>query len=171
MHRKAWKTAGPAAVLVLALAGCEAAAGKPGPTAGTEAFRGSTTNLTDIDSRTDVVAVTASGLVADRGSVSLAGHATHSVIRLAGGTITVTSAKGSSHQGISQACAVTFWHKGSYQIVGGTGRFARASGHGTATITFTGSVPNKKDGSCDTTTDDVTGARETFTAIGPMTLR
>jgi hypothetical protein len=172
MNRKACRISGSAAVLVLTLAGCAAAAGKSaGPTAGTETFRGSTTNLTDIDSEADMLTVTATGLVADHGSISLAGNATSSVIRLSGGTLKVTHAQGKSHQGISKACAVTFWNKGTYKVLGGTGRYAHASGHGTATITFTGSVPKKKDGTCDTATDDVTGARETFTATGPLTLR
>lgn len=172
MDAKACLAAGPAAVLVLVLAGCSAASGKSaGPTAGAEIFRGSTTNLTNIDSKSDVVPVTASGLVPDHGSISLAGNATRSVIRLSGGTLTVTHAQGKSHQGISKACAVSFWNKGTYKILGGTGRYAHATGHGTATITFTGSVPKKKDGTCNTATDDVTGARETFTATGPLALR
>ncbi len=171
MDRKACRIAAPAAALTLVLAGCSGGTGKAAATsAGTETFRGSTTNLTDIDSKTDMVTIAASGLVADHGSVSLAGSSKTSVLRLSGGTLTVAHAKGKSHQGISKQCAVTFWNKDSYTVVGGTGRYAHAAGHGIATITFTGSVPKKKDGTCNTTTDDVTGARETFVATGPLAL-
>jgi hypothetical protein len=171
MDKIACRKAAVAAGLLLLLAGCGSAAATAGPgKTGTETFKGSTSDMTVIDGKADALPVTATGLVADTGSIDLAESTKTATIKLGGGAIKVAHSQGNSHQHISKACTITFTNRGTYTITGGTGKYAHAAGHGTSTIIFTGVVPKKSDGTCNTISGKVTGGHETFLAQGPLTL-
>jgi hypothetical protein len=171
MDNNAYRRAVIAVGLTLLVAACGSSSPTAAAKTGMETFRASTTDLSAINSTSDIVSVTASGLAADSGTVPLGGNSTSVTIRLRGGDVKVSHSRGIPHQHIGKACAVSFADTGPYKITGGTGKYAGATGHGTSTVSFSGTVPKYSNGQCDINSSKLSRAREIFIARGPMTLK
>jgi hypothetical protein len=140
------------------------------PTAGTEHFTATTSNMSVIAAPNNSLPVKASGLFTDSGSVGLAGNGKSALLHLKNGTISMSHGPGTSRQTVDRAnCHASLVESGlKYQITGGTGRYARITGSGTAELTLIAALPLVH-GKCDVSQSAVpNAATETFTATGPV---
>jgi hypothetical protein len=142
------------------------------PLTGTETFHGHSTSMAVVASDNPVLTIAASGLETDTGTLSLGGTSPKAVLHLAKGNLDVTHQVSSPPLKLSKpACTGTETDVTSFIITGGTGAYRGATGHGSATVTFTG-VFARANGACDPapTASPVSGSL-TFSATGTLTLR
>jgi hypothetical protein len=142
----------------------------PAHAAGTETFTATTASMSVIAAPSNSLPVKASGSFADTGSINLSGNGKSAVLHLRNGTIAMSHGRGTSQQSLDRAnCHAILVESGlKYQITGGTGRYSRISGSGTAELTLIAALP-KDHGTCNASQSAVpTSARETFTATGPV---
>ena len=161
-------------------------------TSGTETFAG-IENLTAAQANSQnyvpVISLSATGAFIDTGSIALIpgsgkdgngpGPAT---VKLSQGNISIHHAASNPNaQPVPMPkigpCVYGLAQKVSYTITGGTGRYARATGSGVATVTFDFNLPQiavqGHTGGlvCDTRNSAMaTGGKVTFTAIGPVSV-
>ena len=150
----------------LAIGGLVAAAcSSSASTTGTETFAGSSTSVTS-----NIVPLTASGIVADHGTINLGGNGTKGTLDLAKGHVDVTHTNPSPPFSLDKTtCTGTSVASGTYTITGGTGSYAKATGHGTYKVTFTGKFP-LVGGKCNPSPNATpTSGLTTFHASGPFT--
>jgi hypothetical protein len=164
-----------ASALSLVLAASSAAsASAAADRSGTEVIAGSTTNLAIIISNTTVVPVQASGVVNSVGTVPLSGpsNATSS-LNFRAGKLTVHHKQTSSKQSTNlKTCVVSQAQGGVYTVVGGTGQFRGATGHGTFKVAFTITFPRLKNGKCNTSAKAVpVSGKISFLAFGPLSVK
>lgn len=114
--------------------------------------------------------VTASGSFADTGSISLSGNGKTAMLHLKNGTINISHGPGTSRQTVDTANCHTSLVESDlkYQITGGTGKYAKITGSGTADLIVVAALPLVH-GKCDASQSAVpNSASETFSAIGPV---
>jgi len=166
-----------AMVLSLVLAAASAAsASTTASRSGTEVIAGSTTNLSIILANVSVVPVTAYGVVRTKGTISLGGSANGtSSFNFRAGKLTVkhTQTSGGSQPTFNQkTCVASLTEGGVYTVVGGTGSFSGARGHGKFKVYFAIVFPRLKNGKCNTSQSarPVSG-KISFLAYGPLSVR
>ncbi len=161
---------------------------------GTETFSGIknlTAAQTSAQNFVPTIPLTASGPFSDTGSIYLTpgsgkdgngpGTAT---IKLANGDLNVhhaasLPANAQPVQLPGSSCTFSVTQKTGYTVVGGTGKYAGATGHGVATVTFNFTLPRlpihsghitSSDGACDTSNSAMPlGGQVVFSAVGPVT--
>lgn len=114
--------------------------------------------------------VKASGSFSDTGSISLSGNGKTAVLHLSEGTISISHGPGKSTQSLDTANCHTSLVESDlkYQITGGTGKYARITGSGTAELIVAAALPLVH-GKCDASQSAVpNSASETFSATGPV---
>jgi hypothetical protein len=142
MHKKI--VAVSAAAVGVGLAACSSSSG---PATGTVSLNGVTDNVTNATSNAAVLPLHLTGVITDRGTVTLA-QGTRTTLKLSGGDVTVDHTNRRASPVVSDsACSVSQDASGTYKIVSGTGRYKGASGSGTYTEAFAASL--KKNGKCD----------------------
>lgn len=154
--------------LLTAVAAC--ASSGSAHAAGLEHFTATTADMSVIAAPSNSMPVKASGAFADAGTLSLSGDGTSALLRLHGGTISMSHGPGKSSQELNRAnChAILNEHGLAYRITGGTGRYAGITGSGTASLIVTAALPLNH-GRCDASQSAVpTSARESFSATGPV---
>jgi hypothetical protein len=166
-----------ATILALILAAASAASASTAKCrSGTEVIVGYTTNLSIIDANVTVLPVKAYGVVHTRGTLSLAGptNGTSSFIFRAGKlTVKHKQTSGTSQPTLnSRTCVFSQTEGGVYTVLGGTGKFWGAKGHGKYHLYFAIVFPRLKNGKCNTSQSakPVRG-KITFVAYGPLTVR
>ena len=166
-----------ATVLVLVLAATSAAsASTRAYRSGTEVIVGSTTNLSIILANVSVLPVKAYGVVRTKGSLSLGGptNGTSSFDFRAGKlTVKHKQTSGGSQPILNpKTCVASQTEGGVYTVVGGTGKFYGAKGHGKYKIYFAIVFPRLKNGKCNTSqsAQPVSG-KISFLAYGPLSVR
>ena len=166
-----------ATVLSLVLAAASAAsASTTACRSGTEVIVGSTTNLSIILANTSVLPVKAFGVVRTKGTLSL-GVPTNgtSSFDFRAGKLTVkhTQTSGGSQPSVNpKTCVASQTEGGVYTVIGGTGRFYGATGHGKFKVYFAIVFPRLKNGKCNTSqsAQPVSG-KISFLAYGPLSVR
>jgi hypothetical protein len=140
------------------------------PAAGTEHFLASTSNMSVIAAPDNSLPVKASGSFTDAGSISLSGNGKTAVLHLSNGTISISHGRGKSTQTLDTANCHTSLVESDlrYRITGGTGKYARITGSGTADLIVVAALPLVH-GKCDASQSAVPdSASETFSATGPV---
>lgn len=164
-----------AAALSLVLAASSAAsASTAGHKRGIEVIFGSTTSLAVIEANVPVVPLRAYGVVRTRGSIALSGptNGTSSLLFRAG-KLTVKHKQTSTQSGFNaKTCVLSQAQAGVYTVVGGTGKFYGATGHGKYRVSFYLKAPRLKNGKCNTSQSapPVSG-KIMFLAYGPLSVR
>ena len=166
-----------AAVLVLVLAASSAASASAVPRrSGTEVIAESTTNLAIILAHVSVLPVKAFGVVNTKGTVAVGGQADGtSSFEFRAGKLTVKHEKtsGGTQPNLNpKTCVASFLEGGVYTVVGGTGKFSGAIGHGEYKIDVIIRVPRLKNGTCNTSqsAQPISG-KMSFLAYGPLSVR
>jgi hypothetical protein len=145
---------GAIAVVLLAglaaVTGCDSGGSGPAPRSGTETLVMVTRSLANNPDFT----ATASGLFAAAGSLVRVGDSDdESRAVFPHGSFLVShphSQADVTSQSVSQAtCVATEIEHAPYTISDGTGRYKGITGSGTATVTFSATLPKLKDGRCD----------------------
>jgi hypothetical protein len=164
-----------AALAAVAGAGVLAAAcGSSGPSSGTQTFH-LTTHST---SGSPIYHAVASGVFSATGTMQAASSSTSAplVAKFPGGTFqlgNLTSGRESANVN-PKTCAAVFNVTGvTYQLSHGTGSYQGITGHGNATLKFTGTLPKNSNGSCnESSTARPVPASTTTTvhASGPATV-
>jgi hypothetical protein len=166
------------AAMALSLVLAAASAASASATAcrsGTEVIVGSTTNLSIILANTSVLPVKAYGVVRTKGTLSLGGptNGTSSFVFRAGKlTVKHTQTSGGSQPTVNpKTCVASQTEGGVYTVVGGTGRFHGAQGHGKFKVYFAIVFPRLKNGKCNTSqsAQPVSG-KISFLAYGPLSV-
>lgn len=155
-----------------------AASASASPRTGTQTLTGSVTGQQALANTTSIP-LTLSGLVNTTATISLANNNQNPVmIKTGQGTLAVTHTVGHTSQKLlsTQTCKFVFGTDSAYTVDGGksTGTFKNATGSGKAVITFTGNLPKKSNGACDTASNAVpmaSTARVSFVAHGPLTVK
>jgi hypothetical protein len=143
---------------------------------GTEVIVGSTTNLAIIDANVSVLPVKAYGVVHTKGTIALSGpnNGTSSFDFRAGKlTVKHTQTSGSTEPTFnSKTCVASQVQGGVYTVVGGTGKFYGATGHGRFKTDFTIRFPRLKNGKCNMSqsAQPISG-KISFLAYGPLSVR
>jgi hypothetical protein len=89
-------------------------------------------------------------------------------VKLPGGTLTLSHKQAWGRQGENpRTCLATVTSAGTYQVTGGTGRYARVHGHGTYRLTAY-AIVKKVQGKCATNVVPY-AQTEQLTATGPLT--
>jgi len=167
--------AATALCLVLAAtsaASASTAAGK----SGTEVIAGSTTDLSIIDANATVLPVQAFGVVRTKGTIALSGPTNGtSSFDFRAGKLTVNhkqTSGGTQPTFNPKTCAASQIQGGVYTVVGGTGKFYGAKGHGKFKLYFAAVFPRLKNGKCNTSpsAQPVSG-KISFLAYGPLSVR
>ena len=165
-----------AAVLTLVLAASSAAwASAAVCRSGTEVIAASTTDLAIILAKVPVLPAKASGVVNTEGTVALGGPANGtSPLDFRAGKLTVrhTKTSGGTQSLNPKTCVLSFSEGGVYTVVGGTGKFSGATGHGKYRIRVIIRVQRLKNGTCNTSPSayPISG-RASFLAHGPLSVR
>ncbi len=165
-----------ATVLTLVLAASSAASASAAHRrTGTEVIAASTTNLAIILAKVLVLPAKASGVVNTEGMVAVGGPATGtSSLDFRAGTLTVrhTETSGGTHSLNPKTCVVSFSEGGIYTVLGGTGKFSGATGHGKYQIRVIIKIQRLKNGACNTSqsAQPISG-RASFLAYGPLSVR
>jgi hypothetical protein len=163
-----------AAVAAVAGAGVLAACGSSGPSSGTQTFDLTTHSV----SARPLYHAVASGVFSATGTMQAASSASSAplVARFPGGTFQLgdlTSGKETANVN-PKTCAATFNVTGvTYKLSHGTGKYAGISGHGNATLKFTGTLPKLSNGSCNESSSALPVAGTTTTTVrasGPATV-
>jgi hypothetical protein len=170
------------AAAVLAAAGLAAGCGSSTSTAttrsGTQALAGSVSGHTALANQA-TIPLRLTGVVNTTGSIHIINSKSQNpiTIKTGKGDLTVSHTKGRQTQRLLSAktCRFAFGVHGTYTVVGSksTGTFKNASGSGQVTLVFTASLP-KKNGSCDLSSSAIpqaAGARVSFAAHGPITVK
>ena len=137
---------------------------------------GSTTNLSIILANTSVLPVKAHGVVRTKGTISLGGpNNGKSSFDFRAGKLTVnhTQTSGGSQPSVNlKTCVASQTEGGVYTVIGGTGRFSGATGHGKYKIYFAIVFPRLKNGKCNTSqsAQPISG-KISFLAYGPLSVR
>ena len=151
-----------------------AACGSSGPSSGTQAFDLTTHSI----SGRPVYHAVASGVFSATGTMQAASSASNAplVARFPGGTFqlgNLTSGKESANVN-HKTCAAVFNVTGvTYQLGHGTGSYQGITGHGSATLKFTGTLPRLSNGSCNESSTALPVAGTTTTTVhasGPATV-
>ncbi len=143
---------------------------------GTEVIVGSTTNLSIILANVSVLPVKAYGVVRTKGTLSLGGptNGTSSFDFRAGKlTVKHTQTSGGTQPSLNpKTCVASQTEGGVYTVVGGTGRFYGAKGHGKYKVYFAIVFPRLKNGKCNTSqsAQPISG-KISFLAYGPLSVR
>lgn len=157
--------AGPAlAAAALGLAACSSSTST---TTGTQSFNGTSHNP-----NAPVVNVTGAGVVSSHGSVDLGSTSSKATLKMADGDVNINHSKGTTSTSTdTAACTASEVNKGTYTVLGGTGTYAGATGHGTFRVGFTGKF-TPTNGKCviSQSSTPVSGSI-TFSASGPMTVK
>jgi hypothetical protein len=141
-----------------------AAAALPSPTSGVELITGQSNSTAN----NPVIPLTASGLVAGQGSLTLGSHS--GVLKFNVGSLQVTKSPVLQTQSLNRkACAVAGVDVVDYTITSGTGAFTGATGSGQATITYKVKEPKTAKGKCNFNAKPLT-AHTVFWASGPIQL-
>ena len=115
-----------------------------------------------------VIPLTASGLVAGHGSVTLGSH--NGVLKFNVGSLHVTKSPVLQAQSLKRkTCAVAGVDVVDYTITSGTGAFTGATGNGQATITYKVKLRKTAKGKCNFKAKPLT-AHTVFWASGPIHL-
>lgn len=164
-----------AALAAAAGAGVLAAAcGSSGPSSGTQTFDLTTHSI----SGSPVYHAVASGVFSATGTMQAASWASNAplIARFPGGTFHVgnlTTGKETANVN-PRTCAAVFNVTGvSYQLSHGTGSYQGITGHGNATLKFTGTLPKLSNGSCNQSSTALPVAGTTTTTVhasGPATV-
>lgn len=163
--------AGPTLLLAALLAACGSSGhAAASSSSGTETFRALLTS-SDLSSSKIKIPLTASGLFADAGNVSPGARAGDMTFKLHNGELMVSGTKGTTKHSVSKKCASVYVNTAAYKVIGGTGRYAGATGNGSLTVSSTSTFPAKSNGKCDLSSGKVTHFREMLTAHGPMDLQ
>jgi hypothetical protein len=164
-----------AMALTVGTAASASAAPAPCRHSGTEVIAGSTTNLAIIDANVTVLPVRAHGVVNTKGTISLSGPSNGtSSFDFRAGKLTVkhTQTSGSSQPTLNpKTCVYSQTEGGVYTVLGGTGKFSGATGHGWFRLYFAVKVPRLKNGQCNTSQSamPVSGIIS-FKAYGPLSV-
>ena len=142
---------------------------------GTEVITGYTTNLAIITANVTVLPVRAHGVVNTKGTISLSGPSTGtSSFDFRAGKLTVkhTQTSGSSQPTLNpKTCVYSQSEGGVYTVLGGTGKFRDATGHGRFRLYFALKAPRLKNGQCNTSPSAVPVSGEIkFLAYGPLSV-
>jgi hypothetical protein len=142
---------------------------------GTEVIAGSTTNLAIVLANVSVLPVKAHGVVDTRGTIALSGpNNGTSSFDFRAGTLTVkhTQTSGGSEPTFNpRTCVDSEFQGGVYTVVGGTGKFRDATGHGWYKLYFAIKAPRLKNGKCNTSQSAVPVSGEIkFLAYGPLSV-
>jgi hypothetical protein len=166
-----------ATMMALVLAAATAASASTAKCrSGTEVIVGSTTNLSIITADVTVLPVKAYGLVRTKGTLSLGGpeNGTSSFIFRAGKlTVRHKQTSGGSQPTLNpKTCVLSQNDGGVYTVLGGTGKFWGATGHGKYHTYFAIVFPRLKNGKCNTSQSAVPiSGKINFVAYGPLSLR
>jgi hypothetical protein len=116
------------------------------------------------------VNVWASGAFVDHGHLNVNSSGPFTEVHLSRGSLFVKHNQGWTQTHVNPwSCVVTSTNHSQYQIVGGSGHYRHISGHGDATITFTGVLPRKPNHQCKTNADPLPWTvHTTFEAQGPV---
>jgi hypothetical protein len=153
-----------AAVAALTAVFTGAAAALPSSTSGVELITGQSNSTAN----NPVIPLTASGLVAGQGSLTLGSHS--GVLKFNVGSLHVTKSPVLQTQSLNRkACAVAGVDVVDYTITSGTGALTGATGSGQATITFKFKVRKPAKGKCNFNAKPLT-AHTVFWASGPIQL-
>jgi hypothetical protein len=154
-----------------ASAAVAACSSSPSSTTGSEVLSGTSTEVAS-----NTIPLTAHGVSADHGSITLAGNGSHGVIKLAKGNVDVEHSSGNAGSpSVDKAnCTATDVTAGTYEVTGGTGAYKGATGSGHFTVTFTESAMTH--GKCDPSalsspSFQPASGRATFQATGHWTLK
>lgn len=169
-----------AAILAAAAlaAGCGSSSSTTASRSGTQVLAGSVSGRTALASQA-TIPLRLTGLVNTTGSIHIINNKRQNpiTIKTGKGNLTVSHTRGRTTQRLLSAktCRFAFGVHGTFKVVGGksTGTFKNATGSGNVTLTFTAMLP-KKHGSCDvssTAVPQASGARVTFAARGPITVK
>lgn len=181
-HRYLAGAAALAAAGVVA-AGCgssgtssSAASASASPKTGTQTLSGSVAGQAALATSTSIP-LRLTGLVNTTATISVNSR-NPVMIKTGQGTLAVTHTTGTNSQKLlsSSTCRFAFVNHSQYTVEGAksTGTFKNASGSGTAVITFTGNLPKKSDGACNTSSSAApqpATARVSFAARGPLTVK
>jgi hypothetical protein len=140
---------------------------------GTEVISGSTTNLAIIDANVTVLPVRAHGVVNTKGTIALNGPSTGtSSFDFRAGQLTVkhTQTSGGSQPVLNpKTCVDSLTQGGVYTVLGGTGKFHDATGHGWYRLDIAVKAPRLKNGKCNTSQAALpVSGKITFLAYGPL---
>jgi hypothetical protein len=118
------------------------------------------------------VNIWASGAFNDHGHLNVNSSGPFTTVHLSRGSLYVKHNQGWTQTHVNpNSCWVTSTNHSQYQIVGGSGHYQHISGHGDATIGFSGVLPRKKNGQCNTKADpEPWTVHVTFDAQGPVHL-
>ncbi len=134
------------------------------PTSGVELITGQSNSTAS----NPVIPLTASGLVAGQGSLTLGSHS--GALKFNVGSLHVTKSQVLQAQTLNRkTCAVAGVDVVDYTITSGTGAFTGATGNGQATITFKFKVRKPAKGKCNFNAKPLT-AHTVFWASGPIHL-
>jgi hypothetical protein len=153
-----------------------AASASASPRTGTQTLSGTVSGQAALANSTSIP-LRLTGLVNTTASISV-NSKNPVMIKTGQGTLAVSHTTGTNSQKLlsNSTCRFAFVNHSQYTVEGGksTGTFKNATGSGTAVITFTGNLPKKSDGSCDTSSSAVptpSSARVSFAASGPLTVK
>ena len=156
-----------AALAVVAGTGVLAAAcGSSGPSTGTQTFDLTTHSV----SGNPLYHAVASGVFSATGTMQAASSASSAplVARFPGGTFqlgNLTTGKESANVN-PKTCAAVFNVTGvTYKLSRGTGRYQGITGHGNATLKFTGTLPKLSNGTCNQSSTALPVAGSTTTTV------
>ncbi len=165
-----------ATVLALVLAATSAAsASTTACKRGTEVIAGSTTSLSIILANVSVLPVRAFGVVRTKGTISLGGPSNGtSSFDFRAGKLTVkhTQTSGSTQPSLNpKTCVASASEGGVYTVLGGTGKFYGAKGHGKFEVYFAIKFPRLKNGKCNSSqsAQPISG-KLSFLAYGPLSV-
>jgi hypothetical protein len=187
MQRKTKIIAGTGIVLA---AGLGVGLGLAWPLTGSSGFSGTETIagtqvLTPAQANSNnfvpAIPLTASGAFADTGSIKLTPGSGPNGNGSGSATVVLTKGNLAVHHGATPgngqpvlqkgSCAYALTEQTPYTFTGGTGAYAGATGHGTATVSFSFYVPKLADGECNTSSSvAATGGKVTFRAVGPVSV-
>jgi hypothetical protein len=156
------------AALVATAAGCSSSGPDPATTSGTLHIFGSTANV-----NANSLPVTLRGVISTTGSLPVGGNSTKATITTKDGDLNVSHTNPPTGQpSVNGAdCTASDVTAGTFTVLGGTGKFAGATGHGSYTITFNGKFA-KTNGQCKITQNSTpTSGTLTFRATGPLTIK
>ena len=163
-----------ATAAALALTAASAASASAGTChSGIEIISGSTTNLAIIDANVTVLPLRAHGVVDTKGTITLSGPTNGtSSLDFRAGKLTVKHTQKSSGSNFNpKTCVFSQSQAGVYKVVGGTGKFHDATGHGSYKIYIAIKAPRLKNGECNTSQSapPVSG-KISFLAYGPLSV-